>query len=275
MNKVKISDRKLRLQINVWIGIIGSIASIVALIITLPGLWKLTSVLIVLFLVGPICYLHWKANHKNSAHFIIRNINVNVIEGDIFCTPRNELSVIPFNEYFDVIVDDRIVAYNSLHGMYINRFWKNRTDELMKTIQNDDILSQHKTEVNSNRKKGNKQKYELGSVVEIDGFVLTAFSHFDDENKAHLTFSEYYDFLTNLWNRLDEIYANRVINIPVFGSVNTRFFNEKQRLDYQQLIKLIIWSIQNSDFQPKKINILVYKDDMEKVDFYHLEPDLY
>ena len=113
----------------------------------------------------------------------------------------------------------------------------------------------------------------LGSVISIDNYVLTALSHFSDDNKAYLSYSDYIEFLGSFWRHIDEVYANRTINIPVFGSGITRI--ESKRPSMQKLIETILWSIKDSDFQGKRINILISKGDLEKVDFYHLEPTLY
>ncbi len=273
MSKVKITDRKLLNQIYSIVGLVGSLASIVALLITLPGWWKLMSVIIAIIIFGSVFVICYRASHKRKATFKINQIEVNVVEGDIFKTDASSINVIPFNDYYDVVVDNKIIAENSLHGKYIKKFWSGREDELNNIIKNDVILCKYKSGERINRNFGNQQKYELGSVICIGNFVLTALSHFDEKNQAYLSFSNYIDFLASFWDHLDEVYANRTINIPVFGSGITRIGKKRQSM--QRLLELILWSIKESDFQGKRINILIYKDDINLVDFYHLEPSIY
>ena len=49
----------------------------------------------------------------------IKGITVRIEEGDIFKSPNWKL--IPFNEFFDTIVDDVVIARNSLNGKFIER----------------------------------------------------------------------------------------------------------------------------------------------------------
>lgn len=273
MARVNLTDKKLKEEVYTVLGFVGSLASIIALGITLPNWWKLLTIVFLFVPILLVYTLYKKANSKKSANFKINNINIKIYEGDIFETRKDELNVIPFNEYFDVIVDNKIIAENSLHGMYIKRFWPNKVDELNSLIKSDDTLSKYKTEFDNKRVRGNKQKYEIGAVVCIDNFVLTALSKFDNNDKAHLSYSDYIEFLFSFWEHVDEVYANRTINIPIFGSGITRIRDKKQNT--QQLLETIIWSISQTKFNPKNINIIIYKDSMSDIDFYHLEPKIY
>ncbi len=44
------------------------------------------------------------------------------------------------------------------------------------------------------RQAGRKVRYPLGSVVEFENYVLTAFTKFDEDNKAYLSAEEYVGF---------------------------------------------------------------------------------
>ena len=218
MAKIRLTDKKFLNEIYGVIGLIGSIASIIALALTLPGWWKFFSLvalfvpLIIIFIIR--CYV----NNKKSAHFRINQTEINVIEGNIFQRDSETINVIPFNEYFDTLVDNNVISEASLNGKYIKDYWNGKIDELNTLIQQSDILKKSIIGTNQKRKSGNKQKYELGSVIAIDNFVLTAFSHFDDSNRAYLSFSDYLNFLVSFWKHIDVVYNGKTINIPVFGS---------------------------------------------------------
>lgn len=146
MAKIRLTDKKLLNQFFAAVGFAGSIASIVALVITLPGWWKLLSIVIVGVLISLFVIIYCVAARKKSTSFRINGIEINVKEGDIFETNKDSINVIPFNEYFDVIVDNVIIAEHSLHGMYINKYWHKRENELNDLIHNDKRLSKYKTE---------------------------------------------------------------------------------------------------------------------------------
>ncbi|OTP31417.1 hypothetical protein A5798_001439 [Enterococcus sp. 6C8_DIV0013] len=85
-------------------------------------------------------------------------------QGNIF--EEEGLKVIPFNEYFDTIVDNKIISELSLNGKYVKNINQNLV-ELDKQIENDIFLNSKNNilEKNSKRKGniGKKIKYKLGS----------------------------------------------------------------------------------------------------------------
>lgn len=90
------------------------------------------------------------------------NINGSPLEvkiGDIF--EEGELRVINFNEYFDTVVDDKLIAKSSLNGRYIEN---HVTDVavLDKAITDDTHLAEMKQNENSSRKSG--KKYSTNSA---------------------------------------------------------------------------------------------------------------
>lgn len=265
-------DEKSKNKIYAFVGFVGSVASAISLVVSLEGYWKLSGIIVFLIFAVGIHAIKEEAKEK-EARFKLNNTGVSVYIGDIFSPVENEISVIPVNEYYDTQVDDVIVAKKTLHGMYIERYWKDKVEELNGLISNDIVLSKSLIEVNKSRKLGKQQKYNIGSVVRINQFVLTAMTHFDNDNKAYLQYSEYIEFLFSFWSNIDEIYANSDINIPVFGSGITRINGKVPSM--QQLIETILWSLNESEFHGKKVNLIIYKDDAEQVDFYHLEPKIY
>lgn len=157
----------------------------------------------------------WSANHKNSAYFSINNTKIEILTGDIFdqfINPEKhegEITVIAVNDYYDDIVDDRIIAKKSLHGQYINKI-KNtkKLYALNEQIKNDPILNKTgNSKENAERKVGKKIRYDLGSMVEFEGYILTAFTNFDADNKAFLTADNYMRFWMKFWENIDTIYA--------------------------------------------------------------------
>ena len=48
-----------------------------------------------------------------------------------------------------------------------------------------------------------KSQISSGSVVEFENYVLTAFTKFDEDNKAYLSAEEYVGFWMQFWKNID------------------------------------------------------------------------
>lgn len=66
-------------------------------------------------------------------------------------------------------------------------------------------------------KRRKKTEYQIGTVCLWDIF-LTAFSKFDENNKAVLTMPEYLAFLINFWDKVNNVYAQQSVSVTIFGS---------------------------------------------------------
>ena len=62
------------------------------------------------------------ANKRNSISLTINNSTVEVKFGDLF-SEESDWKSIAFNEYYDTIVDDEIIAQSTLNGIFINRIF--------------------------------------------------------------------------------------------------------------------------------------------------------
>jgi hypothetical protein len=118
-----------------------------------------------------------------------------------------------------------------------------------------------------------KIKYKLSSIVVYDEYLLTAFSKFDDENRAYLTMPEYIEFLINFWDRVNRIYAQKSVSVPVFGSGITRIKEHKNITD-EDLLKIMLWTFKLSEYRfkyPAKLTIIVHKDKIDEVNLLDIE----
>lgn len=70
-------------------------------------------------------YSEYKKTKKISIKF--GDSEVNVFYGNIFSEDNVGYKVIAFNEYYDIITDDKqhIIDKNSLHGQYLDKFYPN------------------------------------------------------------------------------------------------------------------------------------------------------
>lgn len=235
------------------------------------------AVLILIFL-----YMWWNANHQKYVRLKINNTEIRVQEGDIFKLlekepedRRGEICIIGVNDYYDTIVDDRIIAKKTLHGQYMTRIAEaEKLEQLEQVIKTDKMLNKKGNYVEvPERIKGRKIRYSIGSLVEFEAYVLAAFTKFDGNNKAFLTAEEYTGFWMRFWENIDEIYAGRTVNIPLMGAGITRFKSGKP--SKQELLETMLWSLKISGFHntyaDKQINIIIYKSDVNDIDFYHIQ----
>lgn len=273
--KVFFFDKKIRNQYYAVLSAISVVTSILLLFVDIDLKVKPYIGLIVLPALVLLYFALWlKANFLQS---IILKINSSVIEvkfGDIF-TEDAPLKVIAFNEYFDTQVDDNgtIIAKSTLNGQYIEKFYKNKIEDLDSIISNDTFLRNAIVGENLTRKSGKTLKYKLGTICVAHDYLLTALTHFDDNNKAYLEINEYINCLLNFWNEVDRIYAGRMIALPVLGSGITRLKGYENVSD-QELLELIIWTFKVSRIKftyPSKVKIVVFQKKSDKINLLALK----
>ncbi|WNY24905.1 macro domain-containing protein [Methanolapillus millepedarum] len=231
---------------------------------------KIIGIMILLLVLTILYVIMWHcANTKKDIILKINNSEVEVKFGNIF--DQFYFKTIPFNEYFDTLVDNQIISEKSLNGIFVNREDKNEIDDL---ISKDLRLKEHRMEYNDKRNTGKKQKYKLGSVVKYrDEYILTAFSKFDGNDRAYLYMLDYINFLMTFWNEIDIIYGGKSVSVPLFGSGITRF-KEYCDISDQELIELLIWSFKISRIKftyPSKISIIILPEKQDKINLYKLK----
>lgn len=285
-SKVKFYDRILWKSYLAVLGLFSSLITIISFFATAQGLETKTFVFLILIfcllLIGIFILMWWNANHLKSAYLNINNTQIEISIGNIFHSLENNLNgktdplnVIASNEYFDLIADNRLVSCKSLHGQYIKKLdEQGKLSALDNVIASDEILNRNGNyEDVPNRKSGRKTRYSIGSVVEFESYVLTAFTKVDEHNKASLTAEEYTGFWMQFWENIDEIFAGRSINLPLIGAGLTRFKNGKP--SKQELLEIMIWTLKISGFHntysDEKISIIIYEADAKYINFYHIQ----
>lgn len=283
--KVGFCDKTLWNKYLSVLGIISTVVTFLSFFVTAADLGIGVLYIVIPFVVTIVIIflvMWYKANHRNHANLVINNSTVKVVEGDIWslldkepADRAGELNVIGVNDFYDVIVDERIVASESLHGKYIKIITQaGKLDELNATIQNDPFLNRvGNSEQVTSRVNGKQVRYQLGSVVEFESYVLAAFTKFDVNNQAWLSAEEYAGFWMRFWENIDKIYAGRTISIPLMGAGITRFKNGKP--SKQALLEVMLWTLKISGFHStyadRQINFIIYPSDALEIDFYHIQ----
>ena len=273
--KVKFLDKGVRNKFWVYFSIISGILSFVLLFNIVPEEHKKYLqyfgylsfvVLIIIYLV-----ILFKANKLTNIIIDIDGSNVNIKCGDLF--GEEGLKTIPFNEYFDTLVDDKVISNKSLNGIFINKYFSGKVHELdnfiIETSDELDIINNK-----ANRRLGGKiVQFKLSTIVVYDEFILAAFSKFDEHNKATLTMPEYIEFLINFWDRVNRIYAQKSVAVPVFGSGITRI-KEHKNISDEDLLKIMLWTFKLSEMKfkhPAKLTIVIHNNKIGQINLFDVK----
>lgn len=267
--KIGCFDKRLLKKFLNIVLIISTVLSLLVIFFNIPDKFKLYSG-IVCFIILLVIYLFlWcRANNMDSVSLNINETVIDIEIGDIF--NETGIKVIPFNEYFDTIIDDVIISKNSLNGIFINKIINEKCvnlEELNKKIENE--LLNKKISVNHNRKKGKKIKYKLGTIFEYDDYFLTAMTKFDNDNRAKISQKEFLEFLLEFWENIDIKYNNRKIIVPLLGSGMTRF---ERNIKPQELLSQIIWIFKLSQISLKSgLKITIHEGQKEQINLYEIK----
>lgn len=274
MAKVSVTDRRVA---KIFLGLSAYFAtaiSVVFLFFDIPQECKLYALLafiganVVLYLVVWV----W-SNKLNSLEVEIDGTSVSIKVGDIFA--QDGFKVIAFNEYFDTLVDDKVINERSLNGVFLKEHLDIAVGDLDEAIENYPFEPEEILEVNTERAVGKTQKFKLGTIVVHNDFLLTAFSKFDQSNRAILTMPEYLEFLINFWDRINKVYAQKSVSVTIFGSGITRIKGHKSIGD-EDLLKIMLWTFRISEMRfkyPAKLSIIIHKESIAKINLLDVKAD--
>lgn len=199
--------------------------------------------LITLFVVAFVCALYANRSKAKICLKLSEKVKATVYFGDLFKT--EEIIVIAVNEYFDTIVDDKIISSKTIHGIFIRTFFGGDEENLKQQLKKG-LANYTPLEVNSERTSGNKEKYPLGTVCEITKgnkvFYLVAFTRFNDNHRAEIKNAEYQRVLCDLFSFIEQNSQGRKINIPLVGAGHSGV-----NLPKQKLLEFLLFSISLKD----------------------------
>lgn len=136
-------------------------------------------------------------------------------------------------------------------------------------MQDEDVISSQIL-----RKQGGKtKKIKLSTIIVYNDFILTAFSKFDEHDRAILTMPEFIEFLINFWDRVNRVYAQKNVSVPIFGSGITRI-KEHKNIGDEDLLKIMLWTFRLSEMKfkyPAKLTIVIHEDKIEQINLFNLK----
>jgi hypothetical protein len=272
MTKVSFFDRRVVENFLKITSGISATLSLVVLFVDIPTECKATYgwIFIVLLLLIYLAIWVW-SNNLNKIDINVEGSDVTIKVGDIFLQPG--LKAIAFNEYFDTQVDNRIIAEGSLNGIFIKKHLNAPISELDHHIEYYAFERSEILESNPDRKQGKKVRHQIGTICVYKDYLLTAFSKFDENNKAQLTMPEYLEFLINFWDKVNNVYAQQNVSTPIFGSGITRIKGHKNISD-EDLLKIMLWTFRISEMQfkyPARLTVVIHKDKIDKINLLDIK----
>lgn len=273
MAKVKITDKRiLKKFLEISSGISATI-SVIVLFFDIPVNYKIPAGIIFLILLTLVYFIVWIwSNNLNTVDIDIEGSQVTVKVGDIFT--QDGLKAIAFNEYFDTVVDNRIISEKSINGIFIkNVLDKTPVPELDAYIEDYNFSQDEILETNVPRHVGKTTKYQIGTICLYNDYLLTAFAKFDDKNRATLTMPEYLEFLINFWDRVNSVYAQKNVSTTIFGSGITRIKGHKSIAD-EDLLKIMLWTFRISEMRfkyPARLTIVIHKNKIDQINLLDIK----
>lgn len=273
--KVDFLDKNVRNKFWIYFSVISGILSFILLFNIIPDQYnnclKYFGYAAFVILILIYLFIWYRANNLTNINIDVEGSNVNIKCGDLFS--EKGLKTIPFNEFFDTIVDDKIISNKSLNGIFINRFFKDNVNELdtfiVENSDSSDIID-HEFE---RTRGGKKVKFKLSTLFVHDDYIITAFSKFDEHNRATLTMPEYIEFFINFWDRVNRIYAQKNVSVPIFGSGITRL-KEHKNIGDEDLLKIMLWTFKLSEMKfkyPAKLSIIIHEDKIDQINLFNLK----
>jgi hypothetical protein len=84
---------------------------------------------------------------------------------------------------------------------------------------------------------------------------------------------EYLGFLINFWDKVNRVYAQKSVSVPIFGSGLTRIKGHKI-IDEQDLLKIMLWTFRISEMRfkhPAKLTIMIHEGKIDKVNLFRIK----
>lgn len=270
--KVSLIDKQVRDAFLKVAAGIGTALSTFLLFVDIPGDWKRCSLVgFAVLLLGTYLLIWCRANKLKEISIKIDGTTVTVKSGDIF--NESGLKAIAFNEYFDTVVDNRLISEQSLNGIFLKSKLKGSIEELDAEIEGFPFEAGEVLQSEASRSSGKTVRFKLGTIFVKDDYLLTAMSKFDASNRATLTMPEYLEFLINFWDKVNKVYAQRSVVAPIFGSGITRILGHRNISD-EELLKIMLWTFRISEMRfkyPANLTIVVHKDKIDQVNLLDLK----
>lgn len=146
------------------------------------------------------------------------NTKIAVKFGDIFS--ERGWKAIGVNDFFDSVVDDALVSKNSLHGHVIQNYWSDDSAAWQEAV---DHSLQGKASKKTNRAKGNKNRYPIGTTADaqVEGhrFLFVALARTKkSSNVVQASAETLIGAIREMLQHARVVCSNEPLSIPLMGS---------------------------------------------------------
>lgn len=249
--------KQLKIFSSHFLSFIGAISAFVGAFSWLKGYGLIACIEFVggIVLIGTVYVLFQMYPSKSIKLFINNSFPLQIEDGDLFA--KKGVVIIPVNDYFDTTVDNRVIAADTIHGKFIEKFFKGRISEL-----NDKIDTALRREVPTdmpNRAEGKKKRYPLGTCAVLDEgentYILVALTNFDENNHASILLKEYGAIIRKIINVSATTANSRPVYMPLLGSGQGGIQKSAQRILFYIISQIEFCS--NVSI-PKGLHIVIY-----------------
>ncbi len=189
---------------------------------------------------------------------------IKVEYGDILKTKKCK-RVISFDECFTTKVGEATadVNPNSICGQYLLTHPDLNIQQLIELYNIKPARAKSKYQ--------QKTRYASGTIIPNGDDLLMAFVPLDERGKGRFfSRDEYLSCLDNMWNELENHYAEKDVCIPILGAGTTCFDGGNgASISQQDLLDMIIWSYKLSSHKikfPHRLRIICKKNEGFSID---------
>ena len=243
---------------NRWTSRVFALLGFIAIFAPLSGLLKIRksvscrifasiAILIIVWLISfLVCCIYVRLKRRIAILELNGGNHVYVQYGDIFSSdvvlnPQKRRNVvIAGNRCFDTLIDDDLIATNSLHGLAMTRLYENGlydSNSLNATIQENLRLQQiqYETISRENKRKGNLKMYPVGTVAEVTAtpnckYFFLGLTVMDKNLKTSVSEEDYLIALMRLLEFCNDRAQTFPVVIPLIGAGLSRTGKSDQEI---------------------------------------------
>lgn len=248
--------------------IFGLLASAVTIVSTFVpcigklGIYALFGLLLLSIVIAVL--MAWPT--KSIEIKISQTATLRIFEGDIFSIKKGVV-VIPFNDYFDTLVDNKVVGSGTLHGMFVNKFHKEYPEKNLDEEIRESLSAYGYTEHKERPVEGKQNKYPLAAVARVSvnpelHYYLLAATEFNWENHPIEQPEMYSYIMQKLYKYINTNCSGLPVYMPIIGTGQMGLDLAKEDVLYEMIHNMMLVK---PYVTRGGTNIVVYKRDMLEI----------
>ncbi len=192
--------------------------------------------------------------------------------GDLFEQPSNCHLVIGTNDVFDTTLGE-IIKPSAVQGQLLEQIYSNDISKLNSEIEAALSEKEIEPERDNDKKKGKNLRYPIGTTITLRFpercYFLTAYGYMRNDLTVQSNVEDIRTSLSVLWEEIRRKGNGTNVAIPIIGSDLAR-----TNWSRMPLSKLIIHSFviaSKREFVAKKLSLMIYPKDLDKINLRELE----